>query len=208
MMKYGIITGNFKQRGTKNMKKRALICIIGGSGSGKSTLEDEIVIHDGFSKVISTTTRKKRDGEHNGREYHFVDIQTFKNIEAQNELLESIEFSNNFYGLTKSEFNKTTDNLVFVVEPHGFVQISNYIADNNLNIETIVVFMNISEKERFKNMVKRGDSPISIQDRLQNEKIVEDFNNFGIIPNIAVTTLNENTHKKIMNSIIKIIEQY
>ena len=162
------------------MKNRILVCIIGGSGSGKSTLEDEIIIHDGFTKAISTTTRARRDGEHDGREYHFVDIPTFENLQKNNMLLESINFAGNYYGLTTNEFNKTTDHLVFVVEPNGYMQITKYISENNIPVTPIVIYMDIPEKERFKNMVKRGDNPIAIQERLKAETIVSDFKKFEI----------------------------
>jgi len=186
------------------MKTKLLICIIGGSGSGKSTLEDEIIINDGFSKVVSTTTRGKRDGEHNGREYHFVDVKTFKLMIANDELIEYVNFDDNFYGLTKSEFHKSNDNLVFVVEPNGFVNISNYIKQNKINIAPIVIHMDILEKERFKNMIKRGDDPIKIQERLKKENIVEDFKSFGIESDIRVTKLHPITAETVIHDIYEI----
>lgn len=188
------------------MKNKILICIVGGSGSGKSTLEDDIIIHDGFTKAISTTTRDKRDGEHNGREYHFVDVPTFKELEKNNELLESIEFAGNFYGLTRTEFNKSDDHLVFVVEPNGLKQIINYIKTYNLDITPIIIFMDISEKERFKNMVKRGDNPVAIQERLKSETIVEDFKKFGFKPDIKAAKLTPSTAEVVMEDIYKAIE--
>lgn len=192
------------------MKTKVLVCIIGGSGSGKSTLEDEIIIHDGFSKAVSTTTRDRREGEHDGREYHFVDIPTFKNLEKNNELLESINFAGNYYGLTKNEFHKNNDNLVFVVEPNGYKQIMKYIDKSDLDISTIVVHMDITEKERFKNMIKRGDNPIDIQERLKAETIVSDFKKFNIQHDIRVTKLHSSTTETIMSDIydaINLIEK-
>lgn len=187
------------------MHTKFLICIIGGSGSGKSTLEDEIVIHDGFSKAISTTTRKKREGEQDGRDYHFVDVTTFERLKEDNKLLESVEFSNNFYGLSKAELDKNDDHLVLVVEPNGFIQISKYIKKNNLNIKTLVVFMDISDKERFKNMVKRGDNPADIQKRLNSEKIVNDFKENGIAADIKITKLDEKTTENVFSNIKSLI---
>lgn len=187
------------------MKTKFLVCIIGGSGSGKSTLEDEIIIHDGFSKAISTTTRSKRNGEHDGREYHFVSTDEFKLLAENNKLLESVEFAGNHYGLTRDEFNKNDDHLVFVVEPNGFMQISKFIKENALNITPIVVYMDITEKERFKNMVKRGDNPISIQERLKAETIVDDFKTFEIQPDIKVTKLHTGTVETVMEDIYKIM---
>lgn len=188
------------------MKNRILVCIIGGSGSGKSTLEDEIIIHDGFTKAISTTTRLRRDGEHDGREYHFVDIPTFENLQKDNMLLESINFAGNYYGLTTNEFNKTTDHLVFVVEPNGYMQITKYISENNIPVTPIVIYMDIPEKERFKNMVKRGDNPIAIQERLKAETIVSDFKKFEIKHDIRVTKLHSSIIETVMDDIYKAID--
>lgn len=188
------------------MKNRILVCIIGGSGSGKSTLEDEIIIHDGFTKAISTTTRLRRDGEHDGREYHFVDIPTFENLQKNNMLLESINFAGNYYGLTTNEFNKTTDHLVFVVEPNGYMQITKYISENNIPVTPIVIYMDIPEKERFKNMVKRGDNPIAIQERLKAETIVSDFKKFEIKHDIRVTKLHSSIIETVMADIYKAID--
>ncbi len=188
------------------MKNRILVCIIGGSGSGKSTLEDEIIIHDGFTKAISTTTRFRRDGEHDGREYHFVDIPTFENLQKNNMLLESINFAGNYYGLTANEFNKTSDHLVFVVEPNGYMQITKYISENNIPVTPIVIYMDIPEKERFKNMVKRGDNPIAIQERLKAETIVSDFKKFEIKHDIRVTKLHSSTIETVMADIYKAID--
>lgn len=188
------------------MKNRILVCIIGGSGSGKSTLEDEIIIHDGFTKAISTTTRARRDGEHDGREYHFVDIPTFENLQKDNMLLESINFAGNYYGLTTNEFNKTTDHLVFVVEPNGYMQITKYISENNISVTPIVIYMDIPEKERFKNMVKRGDNPIAIQERLKAETIVSDFKKFEIKHDIRVTKLHSSIIETVMADIYKAID--
>jgi len=186
-------------------RKKFLICIIGGSGSGKSTLEDEIVLHDGFSKAISTTTRDKRVGEHDGREYNFVTVNEFEQLKEKEKLLESVLFSGNYYGLSKSELEKNADHLVLVVEPNGYLQIKKYIEKNNLNISTLVIFMDITEKERFKNMVKRGDSSLSIQERLMTETIVSDFKSFEIKPNIRITKLHNSTNEIVMSDIKKLI---
>ena len=183
-----------------------LICIVGGSGSGKSHLENELCEIDGYKKAISHTTRLKRDGEVNGREYHFMSDEEFASLE----LLESVTFSGNKYGLSVSEFNKTENHLVFVVEPNGLNQIKKHIKDNDLPIVPITIYMDIKYKDRFKNMVKRGDNPIDIQERLANETIVEDFIEFGNKPEIVVKNLNEKTSKVVkedIDEIIKILEK-
>lgn len=185
---------------------KLLICIVGGSGSGKSTLEDEIIIHDGFRKAISHATRAKRDGEHNGREYHFVSEEEFASFVDNNEMLENVSFAGNSYGLSKKEFDKNSDHLVFVVEPNGLEQITKYIDDNKLDVQPLIIYMNITEKERFKNMVKRGDNPVAIQERLRQETIIEDFQVLGVEPQITVSKLTEGISETVVEDINKYIE--
>lgn len=185
---------------------KLLIAIVGGSGSGKSTLEDDIIIHDGFRKAVSFTTRDKREGEHNGREYHFVSEQEFNTSVDNNEMLEHVTFAGNSYGLSKKEFEKNNDHLVFVVEPNGLNQILDYIEENDLDVEPLIIYMDILEKERFKNMVKRGDNPVAIQDRLKQETIVSDFVEFGISPQITVSKLNSMISETVVEDIYKYIE--
>lgn len=185
---------------------KLLIAIVGGSGSGKSTLEDEIIIHDGFRKVVSHTTRDKREGEHHGREYYFVTDEVFMNSVDNNEMLENISFAGNRYGLSKKEFEKNNDHLVFVVEPNGLNQILDYIDINALEVEPLVIYMDIVEKERFKNMVKRGDDPVSIQERLRQESIVEDFKAFDITAQITVSKLSDAMSETVVEDIYKYIE--
>ena len=55
-------------------------------------------------------------------------------------------------------------------------------------------------------MIKRGDNPIEIQEKLKSEKIIQDFKKFGIVPDIRVTKLHSSTTETIMSDINKAIE--
>ncbi len=76
-----------------------LIIISSPSGGGKGTLIREIlatVPHIGYS--ISLTTRARRDGEVNGRDYHFVSKDEFEEFRQKGGFLEFAEVHGNFYG--------------------------------------------------------------------------------------------------------------
>lgn len=57
---------------TKTYHKNTLIVIMGKSLSGKSYLQNRLV-KAGFPKLITTTSRPKREHEQNGVDYYFVD---------------------------------------------------------------------------------------------------------------------------------------
>lgn len=66
-----------------------LLVLAGPAGSGKSTLCDRLVAEDpSFSRVITTTTRPRREGEINGVHYHFFTPEEFERRVAAGEFLE------------------------------------------------------------------------------------------------------------------------
>lgn len=79
------------------------ICFCGPSGSGKSTLLNRLMTEYPhlFAFSVSHTTRKPRDGEVNGKNYHFVEREHMLDQISQNEFLEHTEFSGNIYGTSK-----------------------------------------------------------------------------------------------------------
>ncbi len=52
---------------------------------------------------VSATTRVPRPGEVSGREYHFMDEETFRAAVATGDFLEWVEYSGNLYGTLRSE---------------------------------------------------------------------------------------------------------
>jgi guanylate kinase len=85
------------------MTEGLLVVLSGPSGSGKSSIIKTVQEQYGqflpeFYFSVSATTRPPRTGEENGRQYHFVDMKTFEQWRADNELLEWAEFAGNYYG--------------------------------------------------------------------------------------------------------------
>ncbi len=67
-----------------------IFCLIGKSVSGKDTIYRELFSDENFElkKVIPYTTRPIRDGEIEGREYHFVDDATAAAMEQAGKVIE------------------------------------------------------------------------------------------------------------------------
>jgi len=77
----------------------SLFIVSAPSGAGKSSLVKAALAEDKrLTLSISFTTRAPREGELNGREYHFVDRKTFEAMLARREFLESAEVHGNRYG--------------------------------------------------------------------------------------------------------------
>ncbi len=78
------------------------------SGSGKSTIVQHLMKLDlGLAFSISATSRSPREGEMNGREYHFITPEEFRSKIEKNEFIEWEEvYNNQYYGTLRSELEK------------------------------------------------------------------------------------------------------
>ena len=68
---------------------------MGKSSTGKDTIYKELLKKDSLSlkEVVIYTTRPIRDGEKNGREYHFVDNDTLQVLQEQGKIIERRDYN-------------------------------------------------------------------------------------------------------------------
>jgi guanylate kinase len=81
-------------------KRRGLMLVLSSpSGAGKTTLARRLLEDEpGVEMSISCTTRKQRVGEVEGRDYYFIDRETFAGIRDRGEFLEWAVVFDNYYG--------------------------------------------------------------------------------------------------------------
>jgi guanylate kinase len=98
-------------RAGKNQNKiarRGLMLVLSSpSGAGKTTLSRLLLRSDRTIELsISVTTRPKRRGEIDGRDYHFIDRARFDAMVARGELLEWAEVFGHRYGTLRRPVTK------------------------------------------------------------------------------------------------------
>jgi len=86
----------------------AVLVVTGPSGAGKGTLIRELVERaPGIEVTVSATTRERRRGEEDGREYWFLSDEDFLARVGRGEFLEHVEFvSGHRYGTLRSELDR------------------------------------------------------------------------------------------------------
>ena len=77
--------------------------VSGPSGSGKTTLCRRLADEKEAHYSISCTTRLPRDGETDGKDYHFLTHKDFQSRIDAGEFLEHAKVHENYYGTLKSE---------------------------------------------------------------------------------------------------------
>ncbi len=85
------------------MNKRGRVFVIAApSGAGKTSLVKALLEVDANRRFsVSTTTRKKRQAETEGVDYHFVEESDFHRLVAEDAFLEFAQVFDNWYGTTR-----------------------------------------------------------------------------------------------------------
>ncbi|HEX3054629.1 MAG TPA: guanylate kinase [Gaiellaceae bacterium] len=89
----------------------SLIVVTGPSGAGKGTLIREVLEQvPGLGATVSATTRDRRPGEQDGREYYFLTLDEFLGRIERGDFLEHVPYvSGHRYGTLRAELDRIRD---------------------------------------------------------------------------------------------------
>ena len=91
-----------------DIKKGKIFVISGPSGSGKTTLAQSLLkdrkLKKKIARSVSFTTRPKRSGEKNRKDYFFIGKNDFKEKLKSKKILEWTRYLGYYYGTAKDFF--------------------------------------------------------------------------------------------------------
>jgi guanylate kinase len=148
-----------------------LIVVSAPSGAGKSTLIGRALAQFGprLRHAVSATTREKRPGEVDGREYHFWTRERFEQGVAAGEFLEyATVFGKHYYGTPRSEvepFRARGIGVILDIDVQGAEQLRHTCPDG------FSIFLETPPGEYERRLRERGtDSEESIRRRLETAR--------------------------------------
>jgi guanylate kinase len=145
--------------------------ITGPSGVGKGTLIR--MLRDRVPELAlstSATTRAPREGEEDGRDYHFLQRDEFARRADANEFLEHAAYSGHRYGTLRSEVERRLaagESVVLEIEVQGARQVRAAMP------EAVLVFIAPPDPAALRERLEaRGtDDPAAIEDRLRTAEL-------------------------------------
>lgn len=179
--------------------KNSLIIIAGGSGTGKTAAKALLNQDPNIIKLISTTTRPKREGEEHGKDYYFISKEEFETELEKGRFLEHVIYDGNYYGVHGKVIDlilgAQKKNGVIVVDVAGFRKIKKYCQEKGYN--TISYWFKAESMEKMvEHMKKRGASEPEIIRRLIIEEKERKFaNEFDYILTVKEGGLAETAQK-------------
>ena len=149
-------------------EKGVLVILSSPSGAGKTSIARALVEENkNFLFSVSATTRKSRPGEVNGREYHFLTVNEFREKIYDGQFLEHAKVFGNLYGTPLQPVMESIDDgkdLIFDVDWQGGKQ----IRSSSLSKFVISIFiLPPSIKALQERLMKRAqDSSETVKDRM------------------------------------------
>lgn len=149
-------------------EKGVLVILSSPSGAGKTSIARALVEENkNFLFSVSATTRKSRPGEVNGREYHFLTVNEFRERINDGQFLEHAKVFGNLYGTPLEPVMESINDgkdLIFDVDWQGGKQ----IRSSSLSKFVISIFiLPPSIKALQERLMKRAqDSSETVKDRM------------------------------------------
>jgi len=152
-------------------RRGVMLVLASPSGAGKSSITRTLFEQDpNIGLSVSVTTRGRRTDEVNGQHYHFIDVPTFRRMQAEGELLESAEVHGNFYGTPRAHVEEQLAagrDILFDIDYQGTLQLY-----ENCRPDMVTVFiLPPSIRELRARLERRAqDSVEIIEQRLRNAR--------------------------------------
>jgi len=127
-----------RQNRTKIARRGLMLVLSSPSGAGKTTVSRMLLRSDRRVELsISVTTRPKRRGEIDGRDYHFIDRARFDAMVKNRELLEWAEVFGHCYGTPRRPVIKALQagrDVLFDIDWQGTQQLREKARDDLVSV--------------------------------------------------------------------------
>jgi guanylate kinase len=147
-------------------KRGTLVVISAPSGAGKTTIAREIMKRNALLEFsVSATTRPKRAGEVEGRDYYFLTAEEVGRSVAADEFVEWEEVYGYYYGTLKKEVERALRagrSVVFDVDVNGGISIKRHYP------EAVLIFVAPPSMDVLKERLvkRRTENDETLQKRL------------------------------------------
>ena len=135
-----------------------IYCVMGKSSSGKDSIYHEIMEKGalGLKPIIPYTTRPIRDGEQDGREYHFCTEDTVQRLQGAGRIME-LRAYNTVYGVWKyftvddERIDLSKNNYLYIVTLEGYTKIREYFGADRV----VPIYIEVEDGERLMRAIAR-----------------------------------------------------
>lgn len=181
-----------------------LAVLIGKTCSGKTAIADELVKR-GYKKVVTYTSRPKRKGEKDGKDYHFISKEDFlQGIDTQFFMeYKTYQVPNDewYYGTSYDSLEKTDgeDKYAIILTLDGY---KDFLSNCNIRHRSFYIYAN--HKTILHRLKERKDTNDSIERRMNHDD--KDFKMAEYLVDKVVYNNDDNCLLEVVEKIMKYME--
>lgn len=127
------------------------------SGTGKTALGKLLLENwsDKIARIVTSTTRNRREIEKHGVDYYFMDEPEFRAKQSRGEFLEYAEVFGSLYGTEIRELKRassTGKNLLLIIDTQGALQVKKKLP------KSVLIFISPPNKEELQNRLQNRNT--------------------------------------------------
>lgn len=135
-----------------------IFCVMGKSATGKDTIYQKL-LHENelkLQRIIPYTTRPIREGEEDGREYHFCTEEDVQRLEAEGKIVE-LRAYDTVYGIWKyftvndGDIQLEKENYLLIGTLEAYIKIRDYFGSQNV----VPIYIEVEDGERLLRAISR-----------------------------------------------------
>lgn len=173
-----------------------MMFICGGTCSGKTTLANYLCKHKGFKKIVSCTTRKPRETEKDGVDYHFLSKEQFGDLVRHNKLAEHAKYGENWYGTLKESY--LGERVLAVITIDKAVEMRERLLKQGRDAR--IVYLTVSEEHRNSVYENNDREQQALNSRLNDDAVLE-----AKFSDLADVVVNNTSFKKSVEELAEIV---
>lgn len=135
-----------------------IFCIMGKSATGKDTIYKSLLQNSELklNRIVSYTTRPIREGEEDGIEYHFTDVEIMHQLEEQGKIIECRAYDTihgiwYYYMVKDSQIDLTNNNYLIIGTLESYMKIRDYFGKNKV----VPIYIELDDGERLTRALER-----------------------------------------------------
>lgn len=180
-----------------------LLVLMGKTCAGKNAVVDSLK-GEGYKQIITYTSRPRRRGEKNGREYHFISDEDFANKIDTGFFAEWKSYNVNgktwYYGSPTADIAEaitSKEKYVLILTPKGVSDIKHLINKSN----SLIIYLYANRHTILNRLKKRRDNNDTIVRRMN-----ADERDFKDALNICDKIVYNNDEDSLQDAVAKIIK--
>ena len=138
-----------------------IYCVMGKSSSGKDSIYNRIMQQGepALLRIVPYTTRPRREGETDGREYVFTDETHVQQLESAGKVIE-LRAYHTVYGIWKyftvddGRIDLSAHSYLYIVTLEGYQKIQRYFGSSRV----VPIYIEVEDGERLKRAIAREET--------------------------------------------------